>query len=171
MPGSAGRPAAACSLSAQAGLSRCWLIFQLTLSQTWCRSNRSALNTALVSRHTCSWPLPTSMPDAAGRVLPMKWLCLLRPCSRRVCITALRCSVATCSTTPSSSLNRALRVSSWRRAATWVDQFLASPLSMRLSEMPSPSVTSMSTFSATPTWPAKAISATLASRPPSLRSW
>jgi hypothetical protein len=51
-------------------------------------------------------------------------------------------------------------------AADLLAQFLASPLSMRLSLMPSPSVTSMSTFSATPTWPAKAISAT-ASRPPS----
>jgi hypothetical protein len=32
--------------------------------------------------------------DDRGRVLPMKWLCLDRPCSRRVCITALRSAVA-----------------------------------------------------------------------------
>ena len=30
MPGSVSRPAAVCSESAQAGLSRCWVIFQLT---------------------------------------------------------------------------------------------------------------------------------------------
>ncbi len=33
-PGSVASPAAACSASAQAGLSRCWQIFQLTASQT-----------------------------------------------------------------------------------------------------------------------------------------
>jgi hypothetical protein len=39
-----------------------------------------ALNTALVSRQTWTSPLPTSISDAAGRVLPTKWLCLDRPC-------------------------------------------------------------------------------------------
>ena len=94
-----------------------------------------------------------------------------RPCARSTCITSLRSAVRTCSTTPSSSLNSALSVSSSRRAPTWLAQFLASPYSARLSLMPSPSVTSRSTLSATPTWPAKAISQAAANRPPSLRSW
>jgi hypothetical protein len=94
-----------------------------------------------------------------------------RPCARSTCITSLRSSVRTCSSTPSSSLNSALSVSSSRRALTWRAQFLASPYSARLSLMPSPSVTSRSTLSATPTWPAKAISQAAANRPPSLRSW
>ncbi len=171
-PGSCGSPVLACSASAQAGLSRCWQIFQLTASHTWCRSCSLAPNTCWASRHTCSSPWPPAGPSAwAGRVLPTKWLKRLRPCARSVCITALRSAVFTCSTTPSSSLNSAFSVCSCRRAPTWPAQFLLSPTSMRLSAMPSPSSVSRSTFSATPTWPAKAISATQASRPPSLRSW
>ena len=103
--------------SAPAGLSRCWQIFQLTLSQTWCRSASFAENTALVSRQTWTSPLPASISDEAGRVLPTKWLCFDRPCSRSICITSLRSAVRTCSSTPSSSLNRALSVSSSRRGA------------------------------------------------------
>jgi hypothetical protein len=86
-----------------------------------------ALNTDLVSRQTWTSPLPTSISDAAGRVLPTKWLYFDRPCVRSTCITSLRSAVRTCSSTPSSSLNSALSVSSSRRALTWPAQFLASP--------------------------------------------
>src|SRR5207253_8208770 len=126
-PGSEGSPAAACSLSAPTGLSRSRQIFQLTLSHTCCRSTSLALKTALVSRQTSTAPLPASIEDDAGRVLPTKWLHLDRPCSRSTCITSLRASVGTCSTTPSSSLKSALSVSSSRRALTCEALFLASP--------------------------------------------
>ncbi len=43
-------------------------------------------------------------------------------------------------------------------------------MSARLSVMPVPSVTSMSTLRLMPVWPAKAISHAAAHRPPSLRS-
>ena len=163
-PGSAGAPKAACSASAQAGLSRRWQIFQLTLSQTWARSASGALNTDLASRHTSNWAL-------LRRVLPITWLWRDRPWVRKTAITASRSWPCTCSTTPSSSVNKARSVASSRRAPTWVAQFLLSPTSMRLSLTPSPSRTSMSTLRATPWRPAKAISATAANKPPSLRSW
>ena len=80
----------------------------------------------------------------------MKWLCFDRPCRRSTCITSLRTAVGTWMTAPSSSLNSAFSVSSWRRAPTWPTQFFESPQSMRLSLMPSPSTSSMSTFRLTP---------------------
>ena len=171
MPGSDTPPAAACSASAQAGLSRCRAIFQLTLSHTWCKSSRGAEKTSLASRQTLRAPLPEPRLALWGRVLPITWLCLDKLCSRKICSTLPRSAVKTCTTTPSSSLNSAFSVNSSRRPLTWVAQFLASPWSARLSVMPSPSVINMSTFSATPTCPAKAISATAANKPPSLRSW
>ena len=100
----------------------------------------------------------------------MAWLQRPRPCRRSVAMTASRIARGTCSTTPSSSLNRAFSVSSLRRSPTCAAQFFESPYSARLSAMPSLSVTSRSTFRLTPTWPAKAISHTAAHRPPSLRS-
>ena len=136
---------------------------QLTSSQAWCSSRSGALNTALASRHTSTTP--------RSLVLPTKWLCFDRPCSRSTCITSLRTAVGTWISTPSSSLNKAFSVSSARRAPTCPAQFFESPNSARLSLMPSPSVTSMSTFRLSPRCPAKAISQAAAHRPPSLRSW
>ena len=141
------------------------------------------------SARCASSPRPTSDADRARRgehrlrvapdldrrraslVLPIAWLCLLRPHARRICIASSRRAVGTCITTPSSSLKSARSVSSSRRALTCVAQFFESPYSARLSAMPSLSVTSMSTLRLTPTWPANAISQTVAQRPPSLRSW
>ena len=162
MPGSAALPMASCSLLAQAGLSRSWAMRQLTSSQVLCSCSTGAANTGLASRHTSSVCLVLG--------LPITWLCWLRPCSRRVCSAASRSAVRTCSTTPSSSLNSALRVSSLRRSPTWPAQFFESPKSARLSSTPVLSVTSMSTFRLTPVLPAKPISATVAHRPPSPRS-
>ena len=106
-------------------------------------------------------------PGLADEVaVPLTGHARAAPASRR-CARAVR----TCNTTPSSSLNSAFSVSSSRRALTCEAQFLASPYSARLSLMPSPSVTSISTLSDTPTWPANAISHAAANRPPSLRSW
>ena len=86
---------------------------------------------------------------------------LVRSCRSRGCagsgraratrrITSSRSRVGTWITAPSSSLNSACRVSSSRRSPTCAAQFFESPYSARLSAMPSPSVTSMSTFRLTP---------------------
>ena len=108
-PGSSARPAAACSASAQAGLSRSRAMRQLTSSQAWCRSRSGALNTALASRQTSTTP--------RSLVLPMTWLCRLRPCVAQHRASPRRArAVGTWITAPSSSLNSACSVSSSRRA-------------------------------------------------------
>ena len=162
-PGSSGVPAVACSASALAELSRRRPMRQLTSSHCWCRACKGAAYCSLASRQTSITP--------RGLVLPMKCAWRDRPCARSVVMTSLRSAVRTCITTPSSSLNSAASVSSLRRSPTWPAQFFESPYSAQLSAMPSLSVIRMSTFRLTPRWPAKAISQTLAHRPPSLRSW
>ena len=81
-PGSAGSPAAACSASAPAGLSRSRAMRQLTSSHAWCRSLSGALHCALASRQI------SITPRSLG--LPMVWLQRLKPCARSVAITASR---------------------------------------------------------------------------------
>ena len=118
--------------------------------------------TLLVSRQTCSFPLPRPWDEPAGRVLPMTWLQPLRRCrARSVCMTALRSAAHLQHHAQFPRLNRAssvrrragpptCRPSSWRRPC---------PCGCRRCRRP---LSSMSTFSATPTWPANAISATQA---------
>jgi hypothetical protein len=151
------------------GLSRCWQIFQLTLSQTWCRS-AAALNTSLGVAPDLQLTTPAVGRLGVGSCRPHG--CADRPCSRSTCITGVALArVRTCSTTPSSSLNSALSVSSSRRALTWPAQFLASPYRHAAVADAVAFGDQHVDVQATPTWPAKAISQAAAHRPPSLRSW
>ncbi|MNN15053.1 hypothetical protein D3C81_1281490 [compost metagenome] len=97
----------------------------------------------------------------------MIWLQAPKLNVRSTSMTSDFSSARTWITAPSSSLNKARRVSSLRRSATWPAQFLASPQSLECS----PSMVNMSRLTDMPVWPAKAISVRVAYRPPSERSW
>ena len=106
-----GAPAAACSASAQAGLSRSRAMRQLTSSQAWCRSRSGALNTALASRQT-SHPTPRSFGLADDVAVRGRG----RARAAR-CITSSRSAVGTWITRAELFVEqRACSVSSSRRA-------------------------------------------------------
>jgi hypothetical protein len=105
-------------------LSRRWQIFQLTASHTCMQVLQAGAEDLLgvapdldladtTPRRTCGPGLADEVAVFAQAVLAQRLHDLV----------AL--AVRTCSSTPSSSLNSALSVSSWRRALTWPAQFLA----------------------------------------------